>query len=558
MIARRQFWFYLAALPICSFNVGALEVQFDRPSGFCDSEISVALSVKAQGAVVYYTTNGARPAPGAGLPYGEPLKIHGTTVLRAMAFVRGEPVSVPATRTYLFARQVPLQTGAQLPQTWGTNLGQRLPAYYKMSAADTPNPGDDARLLAAFSALPSLSIVGDPDDLFGPEAGIYTYPLERGSAWERPVSIEWFEATASARFRSDCGLRIHGASSRRPEVSPKHSFRLSFRKRYGSGELRFAMFGGEPESFDDLILRAGNNNSWLHPDAEERQRADYLRDEWMRTSMRAMGYPAPRGRFVHVYLNGLYWGIYNLCEDPTSKRGAARAGAVDAEPEPQGYDLRKGDRIESGDARVWDRLLSLANDGLAKPDSYQRFESLVDVRELADYLLINLYAGNLDWDRTANWYAVRPRTTAGKFRFYPWDSERILESINTDNLGWDDDESPQRLFQRLCENAEFRALFKSRVEHLCFNDGPLAPRVAAERFRSLAETIREAMPAEAARWGTYRRDIDRCCVGPYDRYNCQQWESEIGRIQNRYFPARLQVVLNQFAERGLIAAPPPK
>ena len=84
------------------------------------------------------------------------------------------------------------------------------------------------------------------------------------------------------------------------------------------------MFGpGGVQEFDALVLRAGNNNSWLDSNGEGRRRADYIRDEWMRQSMLAMGYPSARGIFVHLYLNGLYWGLYNLCERPSTSPSAS-------------------------------------------------------------------------------------------------------------------------------------------------------------------------------------------------------------------------------------------
>src|SRR5687767_11024948 len=40
----------------------------------------------------------------------------------------------------------------------------------------------------------------------------------------------------------------------------------------------------------------------------------YLEDQWCYASLAEAGYPAAHGTLVHVYLNGLYWGIYSLFE----------------------------------------------------------------------------------------------------------------------------------------------------------------------------------------------------------------------------------------------------
>ena len=73
---------------------------------------------------------------------------------------------------------------------------------------------------------------------------------------------------------------------------------------------------------------------------EERLRGDYARDQWMRETAAAMGMPAARGKFVQVFINGLYWGLYNLVERPD----AAFMAALDGE-EPFNHDSRNADKV---------------------------------------------------------------------------------------------------------------------------------------------------------------------------------------------------------------------
>ena len=160
--------------------------------------------------------------------------------------------------------------------------------------------------------------------------------------------------------------------------------------------------------------------------------------------------------------------------------------------------------------------------------------------------------GNSDWDRSANWVAIRPRTPGGRFQFLVWDGECTLGNPAVDTLDFDDDESPTGLFHKLCENAAFRKLFATRVEQLLFKDGPLTPQKSAERYRVLADSVALAMTAEAARWGNYRRDVHPYKTGPYEGYTVEKhWRPEVNRILTRYFPQRRDVLLNQFRERGL-------
>src|SRR4026207_219231 len=102
-------------------------------------------------------------------------------------------------------------------------------------------------------------------DLFESDHGIYAHPMENGNEWERHASIEMINTNGNRVFQVNCGVRIQGGWNRRPEESPKHAFRLVFKKKYGPGKLKYPIFGKDgSREFDSLILRAGCNNSWLH------------------------------------------------------------------------------------------------------------------------------------------------------------------------------------------------------------------------------------------------------------------------------------------------------
>jgi hypothetical protein len=525
------------------------EVRFDTAAGFYSSAFNLGLSAPAPDAAIYYTTNGAVPGPGAGIRYHGPIPIAGTAVVRAAAFGRDTALTEVATRTYLFLPDILRQTGRGLPESWGAAASSPIPAHYGFSPSLAGSAASRQAIIDGLRSIPSLSITTAPENLFSPETGIYMRPTERGAAWERPVSAELLCPDGGAGFSIECGLRIHGGASRRPEESPKHSFRLLFKPRYGAAKLRFPLFGPDgPAEFEGLVLRAGNNDSWLHPDGQARLRACYLRDEWMRASLRAMGYPCARGSFVHLYLNGLYWGLYNLCEQPAD---AAFAPALQ-NGRTSDFDARKAARIQAGDSAAWDRMLDLANAGLDDPRRYDALCECLDLHEFADYLILNLYAGNSDWDRWANWYAARPRVPGGKFTFSVWDAECSLGELDTCTLDQDDDQSPLRLFQKLRENARFRVLFAGRVQRLLLNDGPLAPGPASRRFADLAKSVEKAIAPEAARWGGYRLEVHPYKTGPFKTYSVKDnWDPEIHRLLTDYFPRRPGIVLGQFRDRGL-------
>jgi len=536
----------LLALARNGFTAQTPAVAFDHAGGFCESPFRLTLSIPTAATTIYYTTNGTTPQPATGLRYTSTIPISTTTIVRAAAFEQDATITEVGTRSYLFIPEILNQTGAQLPGIWGTNGSQSIPAHYAL-VLNSDVPASNI-LVEALGAIPSLSLVTDPENLFSSRTGIYLHPWERGADWERSASVEMFDPNGASRLQINCGVRIHGGMSRRPEESPKHSFRLSFKRRYGPAKLHFPLFGVDgPREFDELVLRAGSNDSWLDSNGEHRRQAVYVRDEWMRRSLSEMGHPSARGMFVHLYLNGLYWGLYNLCERPGAPLLADRIGAP-----ATSYDVRKGDESDSGDSVVWNQVVTLANTGVSQDQAYRTISRLIDLPQLADYLILNFYAGNSDWDRSANWYAIRPRIAGGRFQFFVWDGERTLANLNANTLDFDDDESPMRLFQKLSENASFRALFAERSRRLLFGNGALAIGPAADRFRTLADSIRVPLAAESARWGSYRRDAHQYKSGPYEFYTVKDhWQPEVDRILTGYFPGRQAILLNQFEERGL-------
>ncbi len=550
-LARIAGWWVLL-LPLAAFAglKPAARVQTSARSGWFTQSFSLELATDSPGATILFTTNGALPHPNSATVYREPITIAHTTIVRAIATHPKRTNSAVSTWSFCRADDLLTQTGAGWPDHWGSREGLPVPADYAMDPTLMVQPSFPSQLAAAVGALPTMSVVVDPSDLFDSNSGIYAHPTESGEAWERAASVEYFPTPTSdladTGFRQPCGIRIQGGWNRRPEESPKHSLRLIFRKRYGESPLRYPLFPGRPTEFSTLILRGGNNNSWLHWSSEERRRADYLRDEWMRQTYAALGRTSARGRWVHVYLNGLYWGIYDLCERPDEHFAAAHLGGTSAE-----YDARNADKILNGDDEAWRSLLRRIEAGVPDAAALAEVNRLLDLPAFIDFVLLNLYGANGDLDGSSNWYAARRRKPEGRFLFFVWDGERTLEQVQDSRLSEDAADSPWRIFQKLRQNEEFRRQFAARARSVCRGDGPLAPAPAAARFRQLAGQLAPALPLESARWGDHRLTVTQYKTGPYERYTVEQhWRPEIKRLLDEYFPARSAAFLQQLQAGG--------
>lgn len=524
------------------------DTKFSHHRGIYTAPFDLTITSSTPGAEIRFTTDGSTPAPGIGTRYEAPIPIRGNTVLRAAAFKEGFKATDVDTLTYIFPGKLPQQTGDGFPETWGVRNESPVIADYEMDPEIGKDPKYRQRLIRSFTAIPTLSVVMDRAELFDPKNGIYSNPLETGSEWERMASVELIHPDGARGFHVHCGVRIQGGWSRRPEESPKHSLRLEFKQRYGLSHLNHPLFGeGGLGKFKTLILRAGSNNSWLHWSSTERRRGDLVRDQFMRDSLRDVGELSSRGAFFHLYLNGLYWGIYNASERPDQSFLAGHLGGTQED-----FESRNGSNVLMGDEQVWNRIFELANAGLEDSGRYDELKNLVNVERFSDFMLVQIYGGTSDWDASSNWYAGRRIKPSRKYQFFIWDSERSLEEINANILGVDDDRSPTRLFQALRKNTQFQATFRSIAARHLGTAGALSPELTRQRFEKLAEMLRPAIVAESARWGDYRRDVHPYKEGPYELYTVDDhWQPEIDRLLKRYFPARTAEVIKQLKEAGL-------
>ncbi|HUU90439.1 MAG TPA: lamin tail domain-containing protein [Phycisphaerae bacterium] len=526
------------------------DTEFDYDRGFYDAPFAVTITCDTLDADIYYTTDGSEPSESSGTLYNpaSPVPVTTTTTLRAVAVKTDWESSNVDAQTYIFLNDVIRQPDypAGFPTTWGTwpaEYGIDTDVIGYFDAAGNPIGGDlfggvyASTIKDDLQAIPTMSLVMDVEDIFG-VTGIYSNPNNEGVAWERPGSIEYFDPNAAGEFQVNCGVRIYGGVGRREQYE-KHTLRLLFKSDYGPTKLDFPLFGeGATDSFDTIILRAGFNNAWHRHAASEEARAQYLRDAWMAISQLDMDQLGLHHTFVHLYINGLYWGLYDVVERCNADFGSSYIGGDKEE-----YDaLNSYDRtIVDGTAEGWIAAQNLAD---ASPVDMDAISQYVDIPNLIDYMILNFYAGNQDWDNH-NWYSVNRRTEPGSgYKFLSWDAERTLESITgSDRTGIHEYNKPSNLYAGLRNDPEFRMLFADRVQRHFFNDGALTPEQTQARYQVLADWIDRAIVGESARWGDSSREL------PYTRD--AEWATERDRLLNQYFPQRTDVVLGFLKGAGL-------
>lgn len=519
--------------------VGDTTFSVDR--GFFSEAFTLELASRTPGATLAYTldgsapsaTNGVQVVAGADAPKASIL-IDQTSVVRAMAYLEGWESTNVDTQTYLFLEQVIQQTGEGLPDTWG-----HAGADYEMDPEVVNDPLYRNSIIDGLMSVPTLSLVSELDNWFGPN-GRGIYPAGQGTP--RPVSAELILANGEKGFQVDGSVEIQGGSSTNRWKSDKLSMQLKFMREFGDAKLRYPLYGelatGE---FDTLILDARLNQAWHYgggvSPVNQRNRAQYARDQFVADLQNQLGGRAPSGQWIHVYLNGIYWGIHNLHERPDEHFAAAYFGGSEDD-----YDVIKHkNTVVNGGFANYRALLQAVNRDTSQDTHYAAVEQLLDIDQFIDYVQLNYFVGNIDWAHH-NWYATfNKNSQEGKWRYHSWDAEHVLEGLRDDATGRDDENGPTHVHRRLMRNADYRLRFMDAVQRNFYNDGLLTPSRAMAVFQARLDEVYNAVVPESARWGDNQRRR------PFTRD--VEWVAERNRLMTDYFPARTGIVIEQLRDR---------
>lgn len=485
------------------------DTQFSIRRGLFTNPITVTVSSATPGATIRYTLDCSDPRTSTNFAQGpSPLSVTidptstnaglrpltPAVVLRAYAFAPGMTPTNVDTQTYVFPVQV-------LTQTRPTGFSTAI--QYGVDANVVNSPLYSGRILGDLAALPTMSVVGNYTQIFG-SSGLLR---AANGTIEVPGSIEVMHPDGR-RDQVDCGLTPHSWTQN------KRSIRVYFRSQYGADKWRHDLFRESPEghavgvkSFDGLVLRAGFNDGLLYNDPARAGRYSFAVDDLGRHSQIAMTGFGARGLFVHLYLNGLYWGLYNPIERPESSYWSDYFGGSKHD-----YFARNHGGPVDGDPAWFNGLIATAA-------SWTSVQTRLDIPSWCDYILYWTYCGGGDWPsfngNNNNWYAGnRMLPTPGKVRFFVWDCEdswinlpsrpgppsdgaRIVAEL----LNGPRDIS---ILWRGCQNvADFRLQWADRVYRQVENDGPLAPAQLLQRWNRITDIVDRGVVGESMRWGRF-------------------------------------------------------
>ncbi len=511
------------------------DTKFNPDRGFYDETFNLEITTKTEGATIMYTTDGSEPSATMGKIYASPINITKSSIIRAAAFKTGYDSTNIDTHSYLFVNDI-IRQSTSAPPGWpsGSVNGQRYQYGMNQSVVNSSNSqiGGVEKVKDALKSLPAISIVTEQANLTSARTGIYSNPQSDGIAWERESSVEmifprnWIDPYGNEKgFQSPCGLRIRGGYSRRTQ-NPKHSFRLFFRSDYGNGRLNYPIFGEEgADVFNKFDLRGPQNYSWAQGDTS---RNSFIRDTWSRDLQGQMGQPYKRGRWIQLFLNGIYWGMFQIDE-----RAEASYGEIYFGGDKDDYDVVKSyGGVTDGNRKSYERLWKKWQQGFRTNAAYYDVqgmnpdgtinsdkENLVNIENLIDYMIITYYTGDRDGPgsrytqpRPNNYFGIYNRENPQGYHFFEHDSEHSLGTgennmvspfTRSSSLN---DFNPHTLHERFArDNEEYRILFSDRLAKYCYNGGLLTSDVGIERVNYRAKQLDPGIIAHSARWGNTSR-----------------------------------------------------
>lgn len=423
----------------------------------------VSVTVSGSGTLTY-TLDGSLPTP-VSTPWTAPVGIEATAqpvVVRARAFQGGLWPSRPTTATY----------------------------------SEDPAALDGGVMI--------LSLTVDPPDLWSEETGIYvygdsaeaTYPYFGANfweEWERDAHVEIFTSEGAQVIDQDAGIQIAGGYSR---AFDQRNFELLARSGYGPDTFAAPVFPNEDlVEYRHLYLR--NGGDWCSTQIVDASVQAVFRDDGDR---RWPAVDAQAYRPVLVYLNGAFWGLYELKERLDEHWIEAHHGEdrEDLDRVKVGWTHEPNWTLDQGTWDAFDALNALANEDLSTDDGWSRFEALVDTQNFASAIAVQGWIGNSDF-----WYnnvrMWRPHRDDGRWRWMVYDFGHGWPSPSYDHLAtsivgnWDGLPIAAAL-----ANPGFRDLFINA--HADYLNTSLKPARARATVTALADEVRPVMPRQRERW----------------------------------------------------------
>lgn len=363
-----------------------------KSSGYYSGNEQLSMHCPDTEAAVIYTTTGAIPQAENSQKYEAPLLFSTLSTPDSIAYIKTSkwwtpPPEPPYTATTIAARCA--KNGSISPETthgvyWIDREKHQLPVFH-LHATKEDFFGD-------------LGIMVPGPRIQYPEDGWIdggNYQM-RGREWERPAFLTFLDTFGQPMVAQNVGVRIHGGATRR---YPKKSLRLYSGQSRDAVQNRFDYPFFQDNSistFRRLLLRQSGND-WGGPNHFWRpERGTLFRDVMMQSLLTGFSLETQSSLPAVLYLNGVYWGIYNLRERYDYHYFDQYYGIAETDLDLLSHThMPVLSEAATGDNQHYMAMIDtlMAHDSIDK----KTIDGLIDVQNLMDYYTANIYFGNTDW-----------------------------------------------------------------------------------------------------------------------------------------------------------------
>lgn len=489
MSGRYVFLSLLLLLPFVGWSQLPEKACFSVPGGFYEESPTLEITPFYSQHHIRFTTNGNSPTAQSQL-YSEPLLLDESLYSRSDIYtiqvtVDGQMFYPDSIRHCIVIRAAVFDENDSCISEVTTNS-------YFIQALGCDTHG-----------LPVMSICSDSLGLFDYHNGILVpgshqsqnTPLWTGNyfchglRWERPCNVEFYELNNTG-INQQAGLRTHGGGSRRLQ---QKGLKVYAKEEYGQKRFLHRFFQQIPhESFKHLSIKPFRCSNW---------KKTGLQDALAHQVARSIGLECLAFRQMVLFLNGEYWGIYALEEDPDSHY---LEDHFFVDPE-QCNIIKKWKQLDSGDSTNWHNLCQwIQTADLSIPENYNTINELIDIDNFIDYQIFEIYSSNVDWpaNNVRCW-----QEDNGKWRWIFYDGDGCFfkdwdvfaNATDTSHAVNPSNARATQFFRKLIENPTFFSQFNLRFRALMSN------QLDGERilpwFQSLCAQIEAEVPNQAERFG---------------------------------------------------------
>lgn len=374
--------------------------------------------------------------------YKEPININKTTVVKAASFQNGKIMSPVTTGSYIVNEN---------------------------------------------HTIPVLSVSLNPSSFNSVQANNWDTNLE-ASAY-----AELYEDGKS--FSIPCGFKLFGGSTR---GMAKKSFALKFRKKYGASSLKYQVFENRDYSeFDTLVIRSGSQDSDFA----------FMRDALMTslvdgvTNLKVQAYKS-----VILYINGNYWGVYNIREK-VDDDFIANNFNVDGS---KANIVRIDNNISTGSINDYKNVVNYLNTHDMSIDSnYEYIKTKLNIESFADFWAAESWVTNNDIINTR--FYSHPDIDNGRLNmiFYDldyamWNTRNNYFAFSVQPEGMSDFNVSTEMMRSLIKSKKFRSDYLDRISYQYKN--VWTEERVTNKISEIYNKLKPEMERNQKRWGMTMKD----------------------------------------------------